>query len=112
MTMRSMLFPDDYRLTDSLGLIRGLLRAVDYIYPQLATLDFERTIPRVEIPVFFPTGRYDYTCVQDITYRYYEGLEAPMKRFYWFERSGHNACYQEPEKFMRIMREDVLPLAQ
>ena len=111
-TMRSMLFPEDYRLGDSWGLLRGLLRAVDYIYPQLADIDFEKSISRVEVPVFFPTGRYDYTCVQDITYRYYEGLEAPMKRFYWFESSGHNACYQEAEKFMKIMREDVLPLAQ
>jgi pimeloyl-ACP methyl ester carboxylesterase len=107
----SMLTPKEYSPIDSLNLIRGLLQGVNYIYPQLERLDFEKQIPRLEVPVFFITGRYDYTCVQDIAYRYYEELNAPAKEFYWFENSGHNSCYVEREKFISIMREDIIPLA-
>lgn len=106
----AMLFPQEYSLIDTVNLIRGVINGVNYIYPQLADLDFERDIPSLDVPVFFPTGRYDFTCVQDITYRYFQKLDAPLKKFYWMEHSGHNACYQEPELFMDIIRSDVLPL--
>jgi len=107
-----MLFPQEYRLIDTVNMIRGLLRGVNHIYPQLSGMDFERNIPKVDVPVFFPTGRYDFTCVQDIVYRYYQQLEAPEKSFYWLEHSGHNACYEEPDRFMDIIRRDVLPLME
>lgn len=78
------------------------------MYPQLASLDFEEDTPRLDIPVYFFTGRYDETCVQDITRRYFENLEAPHKEFVWFERSGHNVPYQESERFVQELRERVL----
>ncbi|NBC28573.1 MAG: hypothetical protein GVY29_01110, partial [Spirochaetes bacterium] len=74
--------------------------------------DFRRDVPRLEVPTFFVTGRYDYTCIQDMSYEYFEMLEAPVKRHYWFERSGHEACYEEPEKLQRILTEEVVPLSE
>lgn len=108
-SFRSMAFPKEYTLIDSLNFIRGLLKAMNHIYPQLTGHDLEREIPAVEVPVHFVTGRYDQTCVQEIAHRYYQRLEAPDKHFYWFENSGHNPCYQEPEKFIRIIRNNILP---
>jgi len=107
----SFIHPQEYTIFDSVRMIRSVADGVNYVYPQLSGLDFETQIPRVEIPVFLVTGRYDFTCVQDIAYRYYKKLQAPAKSFYWFEHSGHNACYQEPDRFVRLMRRDVLPLA-
>lgn len=104
----AMLFPEEYTLRNSVNLIRGLLKGVSNVYPQLADLDFERQIPSVELPVYFFTGRYDETCVQDIARRYYENLDAPHKEFVWFENSGHNLPYHEPERFVREFRERVL----
>ena len=75
-------------------------------------LDFARDIPRLEVPTFFVTGRYDHTCVQDITFDYFQSLEAPVKRHYWFEKSGHEACYQEPDEFARIRTQEVVPLSE
>lgn len=108
----TMLFPREYNLFDSVNMVRGLIRGVEDVYPQVADLDFEKTVPRLELPVFFMTGRYDETCDQDIAYRYYQGLQAPRKEFIWFEESGHNMVYQETEFFIQQMREKVLPLSQ
>jgi pimeloyl-ACP methyl ester carboxylesterase len=104
----SMVFPREYTLRDSINAVRGVINGVTHIYPQLANLDFEREVRSVEVPVFFFTGRYDETCVQDIAWRYFEHLEAPHKEFVWFEQSGHNVPYQEPERFIREFRERVL----
>lgn len=107
-SVTAMLFPREYNLLNSINAIRGVLNGVTNVYPQLRELDFERDLPRVELPVYFFTGRYDETCVQDITRRYYERLEAPHKEFVWFERSGHNLPYQESQRFVREFRERVL----
>ena len=107
----SIFTPDEYTLRDTVNLVRGVLRGVRYIYPQLVGLDFTQEITRLEVPTFFVTGRYDYTCVQDITFDYFQSLEAPVKRHYWFESSGHEACFQESEKFVQILTDEVLPLS-
>ncbi|GAK50163.1 hypothetical protein U14_01390 [Candidatus Moduliflexus flocculans] len=107
-----MVKPKEYTLLDSLHTLKGLINGINMVYPQLVDLDFERDVPQLDIPAFFVTGRYDYTCVQDIAYRYYAKLHAPLKRFYWLEKSGHNPCYQEPERFIQLLRDDILKLAE
>jgi proline iminopeptidase len=104
----SMVFPREYTPRDSFNAIRGVINGVTHVYPQLADLDFEDEVRSVAVPVFFFTGRYDETCVQDIAWRYFEQLEAPHKEFVWFEKSGHNVPYQEPERFVREFRARVL----
>ena len=107
----SIFTPEEYTAIDTINMVRGLYRGVTTVYPQLVGLDFRRDVPRLEVPVFFITGRYDRTCVADMTYEHFQILEAPVKRHYWFEKSGHEACFQEPEKFRRILLEEVVPLS-
>jgi hypothetical protein len=35
-------------------------------------------------------------------------LDAPQKEFYLLQNSAHSPMFEEPEKFLDIMREDVL----
>lgn len=65
-SLGSMLFPREYTLLDSINTLRGVIHGVSNIYPQLKDLDFELQVPAVDVPVYFFTGRYDETCVQDI----------------------------------------------
>ena len=102
--------PQEYSLLDSLRALRGVKKGTNDVYPLLAHLDAERDTPQLDVPVFFVGGRYDHIHVQDIAFRYYQGLRAPVKQFHWFERSGHYPCYQEPERFIQLMRSEVLPL--
>lgn len=72
--------------------------------------DFEATkeIPSLDIPVYFFAGLQDYTCTYSLQRKYYEELNAPLKRFYTFEESAHSPLFEEPQKAMEIIREDIL----
>jgi proline iminopeptidase len=104
--------PQEYSLLAPLWALRGVLKGTNDVYPQLVDLDAERDIAQLDIPAFFVAGRYDYIHVQDIAYRSYLSLRAPVKRFYWFEHSGHYPCFQEPERFMQLMRSEILPFTR
>jgi hypothetical protein len=41
--------------------------------------------------------------------RYYEKLEPPIKKFYWVENEGHNKCYEDNKKYVKILIEEILP---
>jgi pimeloyl-ACP methyl ester carboxylesterase len=40
--------------------------------------------------------------------RYLEKIAAPAKHLVWFEHSGHNPCYEEPDRFNAFMAGTVL----
>jgi len=96
-------------IIDKINMIRGLVYGIDLVYPQLVGINFEEDIPKVDVPVYFLTGRKDYTTSGDIAYRYYKKLEAPIKKFYWFENEGHNNCFEDNRKFMDILTKEILP---
>lgn len=65
-------------------------------------------VPRLEIPVYFFAGKYDYTCCYSLQREYYDQIQAPQKAFYTFDYSAHSPLFEEPEKAGLILREDVL----
>lgn len=98
----------EHSLRDKIAVYHGLVEGVSEVYPQLADLDFERDVAHLECPLFIVNGRYDLTCVADIAARWFEKVQAPIKELIWFENSGHNPCYQEPEAFIKFMKTNVL----
>jgi pimeloyl-ACP methyl ester carboxylesterase len=107
-SMKMFLAPE-HSWKDRVNLVKGLLKGVKIVYPQLAFLDFEKEAVKLELPVFIVNGRYDYTCVATITERWFNQLEAPVKDMLWLEHSGHNGVYTEPQAFISYMKEVVLP---
>ena len=65
-------------------------------------------VPEIGVPIYFLGGIYDYTCAYPLQKEYYEMIEAPLKAFYTFENAAHSPLFEEPEKAMRILTEDVL----
>ncbi len=66
-------------------------------------------IPRINIPVYFLTGRYDYFTPSEIVEEYYQKLIAPKGKYLiWFEKSGHNPEREEADKFYDAMVNKVL----
>lgn len=51
---------------------------------------------------------YDYTVNYTLAKDYFEKIQAPVKGFYAFEQSAHSSMFEEPDKMIRILREDVL----
>lgn len=62
-------------------------------------------ITRLDIPVLFFSGAYDYTVNHHLSEIYLEEIEAPKKHFYLFEDSAHSPIFEEPEAVLAILQE-------
>ena len=80
-------------------LIRGNEVSLEAMNEELLGLDLSRSVPRLDVPVFFMLGRYDRHVDAGLAAAYLDALGAPTKRVIWFESSAHNVPFEEPERF-------------
>lgn len=60
-------------------------------------------ITRVNIPLIFFSGAYDYTVNHHLSEIYLEEIQAPAKHFYLFEDSAHSPIFEEPQTALKIL---------
>lgn len=75
---------------------------------EILNSDYPSLYPRLEVPVFFMSGKYDYTVNVDLSYDYFTRVLAPLKQFFLFESSAHSPIFEEPSKFREIIEHEVL----
>lgn len=62
------------------------------------------SVPELKLPVYFFTGKYDYTDPFTCTEEYYRRIQAPRKEIVRFDDSAHFPFLEEPQKFAEEMR--------
>ena len=65
-------------------------------------------ITEVEVPVYFFTGRFDFTTPFELVQQYYDILNAPYKEIVWFEDSAHFPFFEQPGEFAQKMKEVLI----
>jgi pimeloyl-ACP methyl ester carboxylesterase len=70
--------------------------------------DITTQVPRLEIPVYFFSGKYDLTVNKDLSKEYLKAIEAPVKGFYTFNESAHSPMFEEPKRLIEILVKDVI----
>ncbi len=75
---------------------------------ELFELNIPLTFPKLEVPVYFLSGRHDLTVNYLLAKDYFEKLEAPLKGFYTFEKSAHSPLFEEPDRVRAIFEQDIL----
>jgi pimeloyl-ACP methyl ester carboxylesterase len=108
----SLLISEEYTLMDRIAYNSAVQDSLRLVQPQLMTLNLFRSVPNVEVPVFFVEGRHDHVVPAHLAARYFEALEAPAKELVWFEDSAHMPDIEERKRFQRLLVERVLPLAK
>jgi pimeloyl-ACP methyl ester carboxylesterase len=101
----------EYTLGEKINLWRGKLfsRSRNFnLWDKVQATDLTQQVTELEVPVYFFHGAYDYTCAYPLAKDYFEKLKAPIKGFYTFEQSAHTPLFEEPEKTIKILQEDVL----
>jgi len=94
----------EYSLRDALDVPKGVsLYSRHFVYNSIPG-ELMDVITHVEIPVYFFTGRYDYTDPFSLTGEYFLEISAPAKHIVWFEESAHFPFYEEPAAFAQQMR--------
>lgn len=104
----TMVNTPEYRPVDKLFAIAGVALTFGVVYPQLEQVDLAIQAAELAVPVYLVEGRYDTNALPVLAERYLEVLRAPHKQLIWFERSGHNPCFEEPERFNAFMVDTVL----
>lgn len=120
-TMRNMksiitgvVFPSlttpEYTLTEKIDIWRGKIFSGRHtaLCDEEYSTDLNVKVSKLDIPTYFFSGEYDYAVNHSMSEAYLKALDAPVKGFYLFKNSAHSPAFEEPEKSLRILREDVL----
>ncbi len=99
----------EYTLMEKYKLWAGKARSgVHPLWKEILSTDLVIKLPKLDIPVYFFSGIYDYTVSYKLTKEYSEKLQAPIKGFYTFEHSAHSPIFEEPERVKEIIEKDIL----
>lgn len=96
----------EYSLADFLKYYRGTFYSLNSLWPEIAeTIRFHETVLKLDVPVYLTEGRHDQNTPPSIAWKWHEALEAPEKKWVWFEESGHSPIKEEPRKWNQTIRE-------
>lgn len=88
---------------------RGKSRSgVSPLWDEMLATKLNNKVPKLDIPIYFFHGVYDYTVSYTLSKEYFEKIEAPIKGFYTIEKSAHSPLFEEPEKMLQIMQQDIV----
>lgn len=100
----------DYTAFEKVNLWRGkVFSRRSGLWDAMLGTDLTRLVPDLPVPAYFMHGKYDHTVSYDLARAYAGSLRAPQVGFYTFQSSAHSPAFEEPERVLRILREDVLP---
>ncbi len=99
----------EYTFPEKIAIWRGKWSVYSKtMWNQILGTDLTTRVTKLDIPVYFFHGIYDYTVSYTLAMKYFVKLQAPVKGFYTFEQSAHSPLFEEPEKMQRILQEDIL----
>jgi len=102
----------EYAWPEKLHYTGAAKRSFDLLLPELAALDMNVVVPKVDVPVYFAVGRYDHLAPFEVSQKYFSNLIAPNKEWIWFENSAHFPQWEEAEKFHDLLTNKVAPATQ
>ncbi|MCZ0702432.1 pimeloyl-ACP methyl ester carboxylesterase [Natronobacillus azotifigens] len=97
-----------YTWKERLNIPKGIFSSYDALFETVAKSDTTVLAPSFKIPVFIIHGLYDYQTSFNEAKRFYEHIEAPLKKLYPFENSAHSPFLEDIKTFRHILKTDVL----
>jgi pimeloyl-ACP methyl ester carboxylesterase len=100
----------DYTDEDAKAFGPGSEAVTIALWPQLSDSGID-AVTKLGVPVFIFAGRHDMTTPPLIAKAWFDRLQAPQKRFFWFEDSAHYVVTEEPGRALNRLVAYVRPLA-
>ena len=107
----AVLFGREYTLGTRLRFFDCFQRTIEALWDGVDDFDVLTQIPRLDVPVFFFTGRHDWNTPYPLVEEWAAQLEAPHVEIVWFDEAGHVPPLEAPEAFQRALIEKLSPLA-
>lgn len=95
----------EYNLLDVIRYLKGVSLSQDILLDEGAKNYITSVVDKVDIPVYFVMGQYDYMTSVNAAKQYFAALEAPVKEFVIFEKSAHYPQFEEKERFAEWLRQ-------
>ena len=87
-----------YTLSEKIKIWRGKLSSgVSVLWDEMLVTDLAGRVTELALPAYFFHGIYDYTVNYQLAKNYFDGLKAPLKGFYSFDRSAHSPILRTPD---------------
>jgi pimeloyl-ACP methyl ester carboxylesterase len=100
----------DYSEADFKAIDVGSAFSLPKLLPEMAATDFTK-LTRLGCPLLIFAGRHDYTTPSEPVQRWFDRLQAPSKRWVWFENSAHMIYAEEPGRVLVNLVQLALPFA-
>lgn len=98
-----MLRTDEYAWPDLLKIGPGTKISFNGLWSEIFNTNLFVQIPELKVPAYFFVGKHDYNTSSKLAAQYFQLLKAPKKELVWFENSGHNPMFEEPDKFKEAL---------
>lgn len=106
--VRSLLVPllrsPEYNLKEISHYASGAMYLSRVLWDEVVGKRFGE-VRRLEVPVAVTQGRHDYNTPSAIAKEWFDLLDAPYKKWVWFENSAHSPDVEEPEKWSATLDE-------
>ena len=97
-------FVGEYTMTQQVRALGAIMDTFAVLYPQLEDIDFRRTVPTLDVPVYLVEGQYEALGRSRLALEWYGMLSAPHKELAVWDHSGHTPHLDEPGRFADFMR--------
>lgn len=82
-----------------------------YLLPEALGLDLSG-MRKLSCPLLVFAGRHDFNVNSQLAEAWFASVDAPAKRFVWFENSAHLPMTEEPGKYLLSLVQLARPLAE
>jgi proline iminopeptidase len=100
---RAIALNPELTVRDLVNLFAHLRRTMELLWPEFCQVNLVREIAAVGVPIVFVAGAHDGITSPELARSYLDVLRAPSKDLVLFRRSGHVACFEEPQRFLEVM---------
>ena len=102
--VKIILFFKGYTLSEKIKYIKGMMFSQTTVWNDVVEDNLFNSSTVFQIPVYITQGKYDYQVSYTLAREWFDKIEAPKKTFFTLENSAHGVIFEEPEKFVQIIR--------
>lgn len=81
-----------------------------FLFSPVLSIDLSH-VKKLDCPLIVLAGRHDRSVNSYVAHEWFESVEAPLKRFVWFEHSAHEVMVEEPGKLLVTLVTHARPIA-
>lgn len=104
---KDFVFYPEYSIADKLSALKGDSFSMENLWQEAIDLNLFDESTEYEVPIYFFQGVHDKITVTSIVKEYFEEINAPVKKYFNFENSGHYPHLDEFEKYKSIIQDLV-----